>query len=427
MACTLTYEEAQGPLIEIVYVSGDPHFGAAQTWFKERENPPIALWFQDPDGVVTLTGVRWRGYRGHPVTVGRLDARVAIFGRPRELVPEYRVKSLRSTIDGLHQFTGFKSITTDYERRDGSWRTSVIVHATDHFSVQHGNFKYRLCATTPGTAIEGVEFSARGDAVIETESDAGATVDEHLVAQWPIRALLLLAYGVPLFWRGHHLQDDQFPLWMLNGEARDPEFVPVLLQRTVRDHEQPAAQSKDLLLPLFQLDHLGAERFLRWLEMYADPAFRRAVEPTVEVLNGAAGAFVEPRLTLVSHALEALGYFLDQKRTRHERLQHQVQRCLRVPGVDWSPLGTEEQIAEALANTTNDMKHPDRGHRPDGVEMGLAADLGVLALRLQFAYMLGIDSTAIQKYTTSRAFRDTVEAFLLNGITISRRRFHRTT
>lgn len=398
LACTLTYEEGVGPLIEVVYVSGDPHFGAAQTWFKEHERPPTALWFHDPDGVVTLTGVRWRGYRGYPVTVGRLDARLAIFGRARELSHEYRVKCLRSTIDGLHQFAAFKSITTDYERSDGSWRTNVTIHAKDQVSVQHGRFTYCIRATAPGTAIEGVEFTARGDAAIETDAHAGATVDEHIVAQWPIRALLVLAYGVPLYWREHRLQDDQFPVWMLSGEARAPEFVRLLLQRTARDHEQPVPDRRDFHLPLFQLDDLRAELLLRWLELYADPAFRRSVEPAVEVLNGAAGQFVEPRLTLSAHALEALGYYLDEGRVRHKRLAQQIQRCLQVPGVDWSPLGTEAQVAEALANVTNDMKHPDRGHQPDGVEMGLAADLAILALRLQFAHLLGVDGAAIRKF-----------------------------
>src|SRR5690606_13673134 len=97
----------------------------------------------------------------------------------------------------------------------------------------------------------------------------------------------------PLFWRSHHLLDDQFPLWMLSGTARPPSQVPVLIQRTVSDHEQPAPDGRDLVNPMFRLEDLTEANLARWLELSNDPVFRRAVEPTVEVLNGAAGTFVE--------------------------------------------------------------------------------------------------------------------------------------
>lgn len=228
VACTLIYEEGNGPLIEAPYVPRDSSYSAAASWFKERRPLPVLL-FQDPSGVVTLTGVRWRGDRGAEVAVGRLDANLAILSRPRELADEYRVRTVTSRIDGLHEFAGFESISTDHDRVDGRWRTIVTMHATDEVRIERGEFTYTIRATVPGTS-SGIEVMARADAVIDTTTDAGATVDEHVVAQWPIRALLTLAFGIPLLWREHQLLDDQFPVWTLDGVAHDPMHVPLLLR-----------------------------------------------------------------------------------------------------------------------------------------------------------------------------------------------------
>ncbi|OLT31099.1 hypothetical protein BJF82_12050 [Kytococcus sp. CUA-901] len=374
VAGTLSYEDGDGPLIQVPYVPGDDQFAVPQSWFDERHPVPAALWFQDPDGAVMLAGVRWRGNRGAGVSVGRLEANLAIFERPRAVADEYRVRTVTSRIDGLHEFAGFESITSDHDRVDGRWRTTVVVHAKDEVTVEHDGVTYTIRVTVPTTS-SALEVIARADAVIETTTDDGSTVDEHVAAQWPIRALLTLAFGVPLFWREHMLLDDQFPVWMVSGDARSPAHVPVLLRRTLRDHEQPEVAWRDLAGSMFRLADLGPEGLARWLALYDDKLFRRAVEPMVEVLNGGAGHFVEPRLTLTMFALDALGHYLDEARTPKVPLRDQVLRCLDVPGVDWSAVGTPDQVAQALAHVNNDLKHPDRDHRPDGVEMSLAADL----------------------------------------------------
>lgn len=426
VAATLTYQEGTGLLIQVPYVPRDDHYAVAESWFDERQPVPAALWFHDPDGAVMLTGVRWRGNRGADVAVGRLDANLAIFERPRAIADEYRVRTVTSRIDGLHEFAGFESITSDHDRVDGRWRTTVVVHAKDEVTVENGGVVYTIRATVPTTA-SGVEFTALADAVIETTIGDSATVDEHVVAQWPVRALLTLAFGVPLFWREHQLLDDQFQLRTLDGVEHGPTAAPLLLRRTVRDHEQPAVEWRDLAGSMFRLADVGPDGLARWLDLYGDEIFRRAVEPMVEVLNGGAGHFVEPRLTLTMFALDALGHYLDQTRRRKVPLRDQILRCLDVPGVDWSAVGPPDQVAQALAHVNNDLKHPDRDHRPDGVEMSLAADLGLVILRVKFAHLLGVDQPVIEHFCQLNPFTNAVGAFERNGLTIQGGRFARTT
>lgn len=76
----------------------------------------------------------------------------------------------------------------------------------------------------------GQSFDATSQAFLTTTRAKGQTPEEYLVSQWPVRALLVLAFGTPLYWREHSIKDDNFPTWMLNGEAREPSNVAVQLQ-----------------------------------------------------------------------------------------------------------------------------------------------------------------------------------------------------
>ena len=250
LAGSLSYDPGHGPQIEVPYVRGEPQFEVAQSWFMQKDLPR-GLSFHDPDGTVTLTGLRWRGDRQSDVSIGRLDARLAIFERATHLLDEYHLKTVCSRIDGLHDFAGFESITTAYDRMDDRWRTVITVHPKDRVRVEHNGYTYTIRATTPGMT-SGLEVIVRADAVIETTKENGATVDEHIAAQWPVRALLTLTFGIPLFWREHQLLDDQFPTWMIGGPPRSPMHVPLLFERTIRDHEQPEGDRRDLLVPVRQ-------------------------------------------------------------------------------------------------------------------------------------------------------------------------------
>ncbi|MEW1953150.1 hypothetical protein [Terrabacter sp. NPDC080008] len=419
--CTLTRDASQGALLSVPFVNGVEQFELPSEWFDfGTASPPDSLLFADPDGHVTLTGLRFRGTRGLVYSLGRLDARVAIFGQPRKLEREYRVKTLRSRIDGLHHFAAFESIDIHLKRKADRFKVRVTLDPKGVVEAESGAFTVAIRATAPWDAMDGVGFTTQTDAELETTCADGATVDDHIQAQWAVRALLSLVQGTQVRWRAHKVLDDQFPTWMLSGEAQKPSFVDVLYQRTAGDFVAPPAETADLRWPAIRLADLGASGLQRWLDLYSDPLIRRAVEPAVEVINGAT-RFVEPRLLMTVLGLDAMGYFRDPLRKPQTPLNTQIERCLWASGLDVSALGSVRQVAMAIAHVNNDIKHPDRDHRPDGVVMRLVADLALLVMRMQTAELLGVQD----KF---RRVRDggvdtVVQAFERNGVVIQDKRF----
>lgn len=66
-----------------------------------------ALLFVDPRGYVTLVGLAVLGHSHNLSSVGQFGADVVIFSQPRRMKDEYRIKAMRSTIDGLDGFADF--------------------------------------------------------------------------------------------------------------------------------------------------------------------------------------------------------------------------------------------------------------------------------------------------------------------------------
>ena len=102
----------------------------------------------------------------------------------------------------------------------------------------------------------------------------------------------------------------------------------------------------------------------------------------MEVINGAS-RFLEPQILMTVLAFDAMGYYRDERRTSKIPLFKQIQRCLDAAGIDFSSIGPALGIAKAIANTNNELRHPDRHQRPDPVHMGLVAKLSIAVMRLQ--------------------------------------------
>ena len=125
----------------------------------------------------------------------------------------------------------------------------------------------------------------------------------------------------------------------------------------------------------------------QWLDLYSDPLVRRAVEPVVEVINGAT-RFVEPRLLMTILGLDAMGHFRDPLREPGVPLRNQIERCLLGSALDVSALGSVQQVALAIAHVNNDIK---QGLREPLKEFNLATEpwlfvvnaKGVITARLE--------------------------------------------
>ena len=402
-------------LLSVPYVPGERQFLATEEWFTNREPPP-SLIFHDGEGAITLTGLRWRGHSMSQYSTGRIWVDAAIFELPKRLRPEFRFREVVSELDGLRAFAGFRSI--EYERAivDGRLRTVATIAAHEDVQWRYGGFSFRVRANAPWQLDSSGDFRAASDAVVGSSSSRRATLDAHITAQWPIRALLLLAYGRPLRWRAHRVRDDDFPRWMLAGPPREPQLTEALVRRTLKEFSEPAIDGNEL--PIFHLNDLGSQRLRRWMKLYSDPVFRRAIEPTVEVINGAS-KFLEPQILLTVLGLDAMGHYRDQSRRRNVRLHEQIERCVRASGIDLNAIGSPEGIARALSNVNNDLKHPDRPNRPDSQQLRLAADLSMLIMRSQVFDLLGLSARSRQYFAGGNEVYQLNESFRLNDIFIN--------
>jgi len=415
-SCTLTYETGFGPLLAVPFVDGVAQFDHTRAWFREQ-TPPKSLIFQDDIGSVTLAGLRWRGHSGATFMLGRLDADLTVFGEPRKLSREFRFKSLISTIDGLKEFANFHVLDSDIQPTESGHKVVVTIEATEEVKWRHGKFAYLIRANAPWSSTMGSDFTAHYEALIETTTSKRALANEHLAAQWPIRALLTLANGAKVRWRSHRVVDETFSPVVDPGQQQLSVPRTALLRRTIPDSEEASPERFDVAMPMFRLQHLGAPGLKKWCELYADEFFRRAIEPAVEVINGAS-KFVEPQLMMITLALDAMGYYRDPVRKSKTPLFKQIQRCMAATQIDWPEIGPVDGIARAIANTNNELKHPDRLNRPDVLQIGLLSNLAVIIMRFQLFDLLDLPDNLRSNFLASNAVRHAIEAFKLNRVTI---------
>lgn len=416
LTCAVQYNSGKPPLVTVPYVEGRPEFEGLPHAFRGGSLPKSAL-YSDHQGRLTFTSLRWRGTNhGNPVSEMRFDSDVTFLGEPRELQDDYRVEEFTSYIDGLEQATNFRTVSTNLNTRTDSEPLTISIEEIAPLAWSSDEITYTVGVNTPWSEKSGQSFTARTRVYLRTTVRGGVTVSEHLQAQWPIRALLVLLHGTRLSWREHRVSDDQFPLWMMNGPSSHREYVKVIPRRTVRDFDQPEPPFAAVALPLIYFEQLGPERLARWVELYHDFDIARAVEPSVEVINGMSN-FLEPQLIMAVLGLDAFG-FVKLGRQRRD-LWENIKACVDATGIDFSALGSNEVVAKALANTNNDLKHPDRRRRPDSVELNLAVDLAIAVLRMQLFDLLNIEEDLARDARGSRDVGGAVQNFSRNGITVA--------
>lgn len=414
LSATLIFDERHGAQVLVPYVRGVPQFEEVRGWFRTM-SPPSSMLFADNEGVVALVGVRWWGEAGGNLVTGRLVVDTAIFGQPRRLKQEYRVRTLRSGIDGLEGFTNFHPVR--YEYTDPGEPIVVTLDESETVTWRSGGFTYGLRAIAVWSGTRGRQLDVKSVPVLTTSCHRGATPHEHLRAQWAVRDLLLLAQGSKLSWRSHVIEDEQFPVLTLDGAEHGPEPAPTLFSSTVGQHALPEPRPIDLAFPALNLAALGGRGLQRWTDLYADDLFRRAVQPIAEVINGAA-TFLEPKLMMLASALDYFGYYRFGDQRRRRPMHESIRKCLDDAGLDWPDIGTRAGIANAITCLNNDLKHPDRDRRPDRGELACTVALATLIARAQPFDLLGATTAARDAFLRSRDARLMVETFQGYGLRI---------
>lgn len=422
---TLTFD-GRGAELQVAYLveseigRAPRQFARANAWFDfNNSSLPKTLLFADSIGWVTLSGARVSGGSLGSIPSGRVRARSLIFGRPRMVLEDYSVAEMMSTIDGLDAFARFKPIKLSVEHKeDGGHRVEVVVDASESVSWNAGGFSYTIHANVSWTGQDGTSFEVLdGRPFLQTVREGGATIDEHYEAQFSIRALLVLVHGSRLSWRSHKIRDDQFPMWMLDGSDRGPSAVEVFYEPTVGQYRQDEPDSSNFVFSAFRLQDVGTAGLAKWIALYADEDFRRAVEPAVEVINGAT-KFLEPQLMMLAISLDRFGYFRFGDGKRRPMHEHIV-KCLEEAGLDWPEIGSRSGIAKAIGNVNNDLKHPDRAKYPETDELAAITRIAEIVARCQIFDVLGIDPILRDNFVRSNVARHAVELFTNRGIVVT--------
>lgn len=413
-SATLRLDERRGVQMLVPYVRGSEQFATVEAWFRST-TPPTSLLFADDRGVVALTGVRWRGDLGAHLATGHLGADVVIFGQPRELRDEYRVGSMRSSIDGLEGFAAFRPVRYEQVRRD-----DPVVVTFDHSETvtwESNGFTYTLTADAMWGGSSGTRFEAKSAPFISTTHPQGVTPQEHLRAHRAMRDLLLFAHGKRLAWRSHRIVDEEFPLFTLDGTTHGPEPALTQFSGTVAEHVLPEPSSTSLAFPPLKLAALGASGLKRWTDLYTDGRLRRGVQPVAEVINGAA-TFLEPQLMMLAAALDYFGYYRCNDKVRRS-MHESIEKCLNEALLDWPTIGSRAAIARAIARTNNDLKHPDRERRPEREELASVTALARVIARAQVFDLLGVDPSVRRDFLSSPDGRWPAELFTSYGLRIA--------
>lgn len=398
-AATLRFNERRGAELLVPYfqdceeTDSNPQYRRTEKWFDwNHPQLPKTLVFEDNRGCVTLIGTRVSGTSGGYRAVGRVVAQAAIFERPRNYKNEYPVSEFMSTIDGLQDFAQFRPVHAKHEPKEQPSRlvTTVTVDAFESVEWSVGGLTYTIQSNVEWNSVPGRDFTiSDSHPYLSTVStDGQATLIDHLAAQRAARALLSLVYGVRISWRGHKVRDDQFPVWMLDGSDVGAHAVEVLISGTVEQHRDPLPEQGKLVFAMFRLLDVGGDGMQKWIELFSDDSFMQAVQPAVEVINGAS-RFLEPQLMMLAISLDRFGYYRFGDKKRRDMPTH-IAKCLEVAGLDFPTIGSRKGIAKAIANVNNDLKHPDRENYPETVELAGIKDLAKIIVRAQLFDLLSV-------------------------------------
>lgn len=387
-------------------------------WFQDRGAAlPASVEYVDIDGTILLMGLSVALRRGLGVGEGTLEVDAAILGKPTAILEEYRVRELDSSIDGLHDFSGFRVWRWDEElAREHRDLVGLRRHPVDPVEWESAGFRFVLRPRDESIGTEGVRFRLDETTRLVTTHAGGATVREHYQAQRSMRALLVLAYAVPLRWREHWLLDDLFPVRFLSGDTGLPERTKVLISSTLPEHAMEEPSRSQLAFPAVRLAALTDENLTQWTLSYlGDEAFRRAVEPAVEAIS-MAGVFMETRVMMLASSLEWFGYCgLARKRLS---LPKAIEWTLDCTGVDWPDVGTRKGLGAFAARVNNDLKHPDRGNRPTHSELYAAMRLMIMAAQGQLLHKVGAGEVVWDNFRQSPNVDRVHQVFVLNDLRV---------
>jgi hypothetical protein len=369
------------------------------------------------EGPISLFGVRWSGHSsssGGRSARGSIRVQEAVTAeRDGDLTDGLELRQVRSWIDGLNNWTGLTSVTSDFATEfDGTVsrarRYVVTAETAEPVKWQQGDATLTLQAPWQASR-EGDHRNRRhvieDDVVLESTFPDVRRFEDHLAEQRKLADLLVLLYGSSIAFRRHQLRDERFVERALSGKAFGTPFVDLVSERTVSEHALPTPDSRDR--PIASLSQIGPDGLTAWANNYEK--WKRFVLPAAAVF-GRRGAFVEDIVVSTCTSLEAASHLIGARpgeeatHRRYGKLTTATHfyRCLELLNIAWpKQIAGIEGLARAIANNYNTIKHPDRGDLPDSRQTILLSQVNRWLVRLLTLYLTDRGDDLLSDYRDS--------------------------
>ncbi|MEU8051090.1 hypothetical protein [Micromonospora haikouensis] len=425
-----------GVLAEIPYIeSGTDQFTTPAQWFR-HEQAPRNLLFRSEDLKISLFGCRiTRIVQGSHLDIGRLRAQEAVFAeRSGDIDDELRVTTLVSHIEGLAEWSGLSSVEWESERiaspgRRRDHRIRYTVQSNQGFDWPQGiaRMKLRTLWRHESAALPGIHLT--DDTVLESRFHEPRPVSDHLAEHRKFRDLISLITGTGARFLRHSVRDRRFGMRTLEGKIHGADYERLIAAQTVADHYRHASDTGASDWPMLTARNLSPESLTWWGREYE--ISRRFILPTTSTLQRS-NTFAEDRVVNASMSIEALGTALGKIHGEEPTLNSKNRittatyfyRIIETVGMDSSLIaGSSAELAKALANTYNTIKHASRGDFPDGLHTIYAGRPSLMLIRMAVVRRLPGAQPAVASYASSWPVRRIMEGMKDNGVTVQSGRF----
>jgi hypothetical protein len=408
----LHFNQERGLYLEVPFTSGS-HEGAGRWFGRKAEGCPEQLLFQDHELDLHLFGVHvattGRDPRYEP-GLGGLRAEFAVEDRDRSDVEYAHVASVRSEINGLHEFMGWRLTEMDFSSPPDV--PGPVLRVTPQTAVELGEMDgLRISlGAIHWAGPDRPNVSAVGEStVLRTDSTTPRPVEDHLRLHEALRDLLAVVCWKPFDFSGVTVQREDAPARSLGGTAMHAEWrqvhSPYLTRRDQRD-PKPEVRFTDVWGPA-SFDAIGAGGLMTWLRRREELA--RFVDPLVALRFA---PVITPELALMqtSIAAEALAYLrairsgVDENSAAHESFESRLRGLVGSQPLEIGDLAGDQQTwIVAAKDAYNGVKHANLPLPERPLPTLIALTMTGL-LRSHLFLELGVDPATIGKLAENQSW-----------------------
>lgn len=311
---TLTYDSKHGVRVEAPFISdGVEQFSSVSEWAKYMR-PPSNLVFMSDRQNITLYDCRVTSSRetigGNSLSNVQITPReVVLKDREGDHEDELKIVEMRSHIDGLSEWTNFRStkVSTERDEEGLSKKLTVEVESREPISWKIGEVTYSLQGDWSATR-DTLGMEVREWVSLHTAFETPRPCSEHLAHQRKFVSLLALVCGTAVCFRKHEVRDSRFSVMKDIEGGRHTPFFELISSDTVGDYERPR-DFKRLSRPLVTLRQVGREGLEKWFNSYEE--WERVIQPVAGTLQRPR-SYVEDHVVNACMGLEAAGHILGE-------------------------------------------------------------------------------------------------------------------